>query len=258
MQILKYSDNPVRIADGFLRFCKCRTGRGIETWISSRPRPLHSSASRPHGRRGRSRALVERLGPTHVILRRGGPPELYYLVPGRTAISCLGRIPEAAPTGEAFDRAGLIPTLLVDGHEDADAAPVPCLVLDEGRLLGVYDAGEPVAFDLLAGSSAESWERSLVAEFPERIALHREASLLVSLAGDFSPAGSLLVILPVGWRSTSWSSPGVASPWSAPARAGSSSPGMRRACRFSSRSEATNRAGACFASSPFTRGARSA
>ena len=137
-------------------------------------------------------------GPTHVILRRGGPPELYYLVTEHEAIDCLGRISEAAPTGEAFDRAGLTPTPLVDGHEDVDAAPDPCIVVDEGRILGVYDAGEPVAFDLMAGSSDESWGRSLVAEFPEQIALHREASLLVSLVGDFGPAGSLPVDLPEG------------------------------------------------------------
>ena len=147
---------------------------------------------------GRSHALVERLGPTHVILRRGGPPELYYLVPGHEASYCLGRISEAAPTGEAFDRAGLTPTPLVDGHEDVDTAPYPCIVLDEGRILGVYDAGEPVAFELMAGSSDESGGRSLVAEFPEQIALHREASLLVSLVGGFGPAGSLAVELPEG------------------------------------------------------------
>jgi hypothetical protein len=110
----------------------------------------------------------------------------------------MGRIAEEAPTGEAFDRAGLKPTPLVDDHEDAGGAPVPCIVLDEGRLLGVYDAGEPVTFDWMGGSSAESWKGSLVAEFPEGIALHREASLLVSLAGDFSRADSLLVNLPAG------------------------------------------------------------
>ena len=147
---------------------------------------------------GRSHALVERLGPTHVILRRGGPPELYYLVPGHDAIYRLGCIPEAAPTGEAFDWAGLTPTQLVDGHEDVDGAPDPCIVLDEGRILGVYDAGELVAFDLMAGSPDESGGRLLVAEFPEQIALHREASLLISLTGDFGPAGSLPVELPEG------------------------------------------------------------
>jgi len=147
---------------------------------------------------GRSHALVERLGPTHVILRRGGPPELYYLVPRHDAIYRLGCIPEAAPTGEAFDRAGLTPTPLVDGHEDVDVAPNPCIVLDEGRILGVYDAGELIAFDLMAGSSDESGGRSLVAEFPEQIALHREASLLISFTGDFGPAGSLPVELPEG------------------------------------------------------------
>ena len=147
---------------------------------------------------GHSHALVERLGPTHVILRRGGPPELYYLVPGHDAIYRLGCIPEAALTGEAFDWAGLTPTQLVDGHEDVDGAPNPCIVLDEGRILGVYDAGELVAFDLMAGSPDESGGRLLVAEFPEQIALHREASLLISLTGDFDPAGSLPVELPVG------------------------------------------------------------
>src|SRR5271154_6797439 len=101
---------------------------------------------------GRSRALVERLGPTHVILRRCGPPELYYLVEAHKAIYCLGRISEAAPTGEAFDPAGLTPAPLVGRDEDGDGAPNPCLVPDEGRILGIYDADESVAFELMAGS----------------------------------------------------------------------------------------------------------
>ncbi len=147
---------------------------------------------------GRSHALVERLRPTHVILRRGGPPELYYLIEEHEATDCLSRISEAAPSGEAFDRAGLTPTPLVDGHEDVDRAPDPCIVVDEGCIQGVYDPGDSVAFELMAGSSDESPGRSLVAEFPEQIAVHREASLLVSLVGGFGPPGSLSVDLPEG------------------------------------------------------------
>jgi hypothetical protein len=147
---------------------------------------------------GRSHALVERLTPTHVILRRDGPPDRYYLVPRQDAIYYLGCVSEGATTGEAFDRAGLTPTPLVDGHEDVDEVPNPCIVLDEGRILGVYDASEPVAFDLMAGSPGETGGRSLVAEFPEQIALHREVSLLVFLVGGFVPASSLAVELPVG------------------------------------------------------------
>ena len=53
---------------------------------------------------GRSHALVERLGPTHVILGQGGPPERYYLVPRHDAMGrYLGCVPEGATTGEAFD-----------------------------------------------------------------------------------------------------------------------------------------------------------
>ncbi len=147
---------------------------------------------------GRSRDLVERLGPTHVILRRGAAPELYYLVSAHEAIRGLGRIPQAAPTGEAFDWAELTPMPLVDGDEDTDEAPDLCIVTDEGRILGVYDASEPVAFDLMAGSPDDVGGRSLVAEFPEQIALNREASLLVSLSGTFGPASSLPIELPEG------------------------------------------------------------
>jgi hypothetical protein len=146
----------------------------------------------------RSLALVERLEPTHVILRRDGQPEAYNLVPRNEAILLLKPIPEAATTGEAFDRASLSATPLVDGHEDIDQAPSPCIVLDEGRILGFYDASEPVAFDLMGGSSDDSGGRSLVAEFPEQIALHQEASLLICLSADFGPAGSLPIMLTLG------------------------------------------------------------
>jgi hypothetical protein len=147
---------------------------------------------------GRSRDLVERLGPTHVILRRGGAPELYYLVSAHEAIDGLGRIPQADATGAAFDWAALTPIPLVDAGEEIDEVPDLCIVVDEGRILGVYDALEPVAFDFMAGSAGEAEGRSLVAELPERIALNREVSLLVSLSGTFVPASSLAVNLPVG------------------------------------------------------------
>jgi hypothetical protein len=147
---------------------------------------------------GRSHSLVERLEPAHVILRHAGPPEIYYLVSAHEAIDRLGRLPEEAQTSEAFDGAGLEPAPLVDGMEDVDLAPDLCIVLDEGRILGVYDAGEALAFDLMAGSADDSGGRMLVAEFPEQITLHQEASLLVSLTTEFTPAGSLPVELPMG------------------------------------------------------------
>jgi CHAT domain len=147
---------------------------------------------------GRSRRLVERLNPTHVILRRAGPPEVYYVVRSHEAIDQLGSLPEEALTGEAFDGAGFEPAPLVDGLEDDTGAPELCLVLDEGRIVGVFDAAEMNPYDLMAGSGDESGGRMLVAELPEQIALHQEASLLVSLTTEFTPAGSLPVDQPVG------------------------------------------------------------
>jgi hypothetical protein len=147
---------------------------------------------------GRSRDLVERLRPKHVILRHGAGSELYYLVLADEAIGGLGRIPQAAPTGEAFNWAKLTPAPLVSGDADIDVAPDLCIVVDDGRILGVYDASEPVAFDLMAGSPDDLGGRSLVAEFPEQIALHQEASLVVFLSGTPGPAGALHVELPEG------------------------------------------------------------
>src|SRR4051812_31690058 len=82
---------------------------------------------------GRSVALVKRLNPAHVILRRGGPPELSYLLPRREVLYHLGRIPESAPTGQAFVWGEMTPAPMRDAHEDADGAPDLCIVEDEGR-----------------------------------------------------------------------------------------------------------------------------
>jgi len=155
---------------------------------------------------GRARALIEQILPSHVIVRRNGQPDTYYLFKTGQAQSRLRQTAEPAAVHQAFDWSKVTPAPLIDGQEEEYSAPAHCVVHDEGRIIGFYDGGQPVAFeaaarDFTASSdegSGPSAGQSLTAEFPEKIKLEETASLLVSLVRDFIPGASLAVALSQG------------------------------------------------------------
>ena len=111
----------------------------------------------------------------------------------------------------AFDLHESQATSLVEAHTRADDAPDRCIVHEDGRLLGFFDATQPpppggVKGDLprkcgesLERTTPELAQRSLQADLPETVVLSETVSLLVSLSAAPEPAGRALPIsLPIG------------------------------------------------------------
>ncbi len=176
----------------------------------------------------RARSLIERLDPSHVIIRRTGQPEDYYLLPADTVKSQLVPAEDSIPVGEVLQLSKLTPTPLIEADMESSLAPSACIVHQEGRIIGFYDVPEAISdptwpIDLLSPSktrrggpdphlsgsltrdllspratSGQDTGRSITAEFPEKIALDQTASLLVSIVRGFIPGSSVVVSLPQG------------------------------------------------------------
>jgi hypothetical protein len=177
----------------------------------------------------RARRLIERLDPSHVIIRRSGPPETHYLLSSDQVMSRLLPAADSIPVDQVLQLSNLTPTPLIDAQIEEYQVRDPCIVQDEGRIIGFYDGGVaglvgatrrdfargagPQFRDRESGASFESAPRdfvppvessgqdagrSLTAEFPEKIALNQTASLLVSIVSGFIPGASVVVSLPQG------------------------------------------------------------
>ncbi len=161
----------------------------------------------------RGRELVEALLPTHVIVQRHDPQEYYYLYPSQEVLDRLRRAPDTTPIWAALNLHETDATPLVDIHADPLSAPNRCVVEEEGRLVGFYDASIRGGETLAAGAHLPSLpsirrgdmvlegpgvaplpslpSRALVARFPERVALDEVTSLLVSLSTTDGGSGSI-------------------------------------------------------------------
>ena len=181
----------------------------------------------------------------------------------------------------------LTPAPLIEADIESSSAPVPCIVRQEGLIIGFCDAampgswpirevkalacfadarrGRPDAASLEAATrefvppvatSGQDAGRSISAEFPEKIALDQTASLLVSIVRGFIPGASVVVSLPQGSEIDIVVQAKRGFALEGPARASSPSRATTRDCRFSSSSAALRPARARFASSPSTREGR--
>ncbi|MGI9059979.1 MAG: CHAT domain-containing protein [Ktedonobacteraceae bacterium] len=151
----------------------------------------------------KGRELIEMLQPTHVILHQSEPQESYYLY---TLQETLDRLEHAAPTLSiqvAFDLYNAIAPPLVEIHTNAENAPDWCIVHDEGRLVGFFDASvSPGVIRTHRGEVGKPelerlTSQSLIAEFPEQVELNELTSLLVSLSSE-EGAGISVQALPTG------------------------------------------------------------
>src|SRR5436309_2480130 len=62
----------------------------------------------------RAGRLIERLDPSHVIIRRTGPPEAHYLLSSDQAMRQLEQAGESIPVGQALQLWKLTPTPLTE------------------------------------------------------------------------------------------------------------------------------------------------
>jgi hypothetical protein len=149
-------------------------------------------------------ALIERLIPARLIVRRNGPPETYYLLNPSIAKRQLMQVEGSSSVDRSIDWTKLRPAPLADAQDDVGLHPWPCVVHDEGRIIGFHERGHTdlmgAARDLAGpgGEAAGGADQCLRAEFPEKAPLDAVASLLVSLDRTFVPGASLAVTLPWG------------------------------------------------------------
>ena len=72
----------------------------------------------------RARSLIERLDPSHVIIRRTGPPEDHYLLTSDRVMSQLVPAAESIPVGQVLRLSKLTPVPLIEADMESSSAPV--------------------------------------------------------------------------------------------------------------------------------------
>ncbi|MBM4431623.1 MAG: CHAT domain-containing protein [Chloroflexi bacterium] len=154
---------------------------------------------------GKARHLIESLNPTHVIVHRtDGPRHLYYLFTRSLALGRLAAYHDHVPVREALDLHEHTSTPVADAYARAEGAPDRAVVIEEGRVVGFFDAAVaprgPTRRDLHLPErgSVEPVPRSLVVDFPEQVRLAETVSLLVSLSAEAVAAAALPLALAVG------------------------------------------------------------
>lgn len=150
------------------------------------------------------RQMIARLEPTHVIVHRTVAQDYYYLYTQQELLERLAQSPDLTPIEIALELHEHMAAPAVDAYADADTAPDRCIVVDDGQVVGFFDANVRPSVDSLErkrGGGLEAREpagpvaRSLVADLPERARLGETVSLLVSLSAG--SAGGMILPLAV-------------------------------------------------------------
>jgi len=152
----------------------------------------------------RSRQLIERLKPSHVIVHRSEAHNDYYLLTAEEALNILANANNASSVSEALHLAERSATPALEGSTDAESAPDQCIVLEDGQLAGFFDVTVPPQQvgsvkrrgESFVSNKPELVSRSLVAEVPEKVQVHVVFSLLVSLSASSMPEKG--AALPIG------------------------------------------------------------
>jgi hypothetical protein len=170
--------------------------------------------------------LIEELAPRHVIVHRAeDAQDYYYLFEAELVLAELkaGVFVESADRrNSVYSKLGLsehdaVP--LIAASEDAAAAPDRCIVHEEGRIIGLFDADDRLygdswlypglpdaSFDVSARRRAREQveaatglvTRYLTAEFPMEVKLDVPVSLLVSISGTAVDPQTMPIALSVG------------------------------------------------------------
>ena len=154
---------------------------------------------------GMARELIGRLDPTHVIVHRSEPTDLYYLYTKSEAIGRLANHDAQATLFDAFNLHESTATPTRDAFAAPDEVPDRAVVLEQGRVVGFFDATTPPTERGTKRGGGERGPggvrpvpRSLVTQFPDQVRLAEIVSLLVSLSAEPAQGSALPVALPVG------------------------------------------------------------
>ncbi|MBN1349659.1 CHAT domain-containing protein [candidate division KSB1 bacterium] len=155
----------------------------------------------------KARQLIEKLAPTHVIVHRiEQETDYYYLYSRIEALIILGRASndQTVLEAEAFNLHEYTATPVTDSFANAETARDRTVVLENGRVVGFYDAGAGQIDGPRRGTHRgiptrdASVPRALVADFPEQVPLNETASLLLSLTAEKLRDAELTLDLPPG------------------------------------------------------------
>ena len=154
---------------------------------------------------GKARELIGRLDPTHVIVHRSEPTDFYYLYTKSEAIGRLANHDAQTTLFDAFNLHESTATPTSDAFAAADEVPDRAVVMEEGRVVGFFDATVPPTERGTKRGGGERGPggvrpvpRSLVTQFPDQVRLAEIVSLLVSLSAEPAQGSALPVALPVG------------------------------------------------------------
>jgi hypothetical protein len=149
------------------------------------------------------RVLDELLTATHVIVHRRDGLDEYHLLTLDEALHRMNWVVPDTPLRQALDLRAQDAVPLVDLHADAEVLPERCLVHDQGRVVGFFDAilpppvrGFPTRGPAEESSPDEPTNRSLVTEFPGRVAKGDVAWLLVNISTTLETGTGIPVTVP--------------------------------------------------------------
>lgn len=153
----------------------------------------------------KARQLIAGLKPTHVIVHRTDL-QYYYLYTASEVLDRLEHKPNQMSLHEALNLHEYMATPTLDAYADAEMAPDRSIVIENGCVIGFFDATVPPPEkprrrkDELMPAPAGPVPRSLVADFPEQVRLAETVSLIVSLSAEAATGAALPVALPRGAR----------------------------------------------------------
>jgi hypothetical protein len=131
-----------------------------------------------------ARQLLERLRPTHVIVRRTEPEDSYQLYPTPEALNLLARADDWASVCDAFSLNESEPTPTTEMRVGVESAPDRSVVIEEDRVVGVVD--ERISDRVTGGEEKKRVgpaNRSLEVElFPQQLTIGETGLMLVSLS----------------------------------------------------------------------------
>jgi hypothetical protein len=153
--------------------------------------------------------LINHLGPTHIIVRYSGPQTAYFLYTRREALSLLDAHGASTNLVKALGLENRRATPLVDGAETAVGVPDRCIVVEDGSIIGFFDASYTASTKRRRGRGgngkgssqkqpASLKQSSLVAELPKMVAVGETVSLLIYLSSALTPDSALPIALAQG------------------------------------------------------------
>lgn len=154
----------------------------------------------------KSRQLLEHIKASHVIVHHDDPQDVYFLLDTAKVIALLAPASNVSSLYEALHLDKHPATPVLESDTDAVDAPDQCVVLEEGRLVGFFDASTAPMSSRLAGQTdgaeidSETVFRSIVAGLPKKVRHQERFSLLVSLsaATKLKKRTTLPIVLSMG------------------------------------------------------------